>query len=102
MRFVMQVSMPLAKFNHAVSDGSVGKKMQKILEAMKPEAAYFTAVNGKRGGYFIVNMDSTSEIPRYAEPWFLTFDASVDFSPVMTPEDLAQSGLEQLGKEWGN
>jgi hypothetical protein len=95
------VSLPLDKFNAAVSDGSVGEKMGRILADLKPEAAYFTAVDGKRGGYLIIDMKNTSEIPKYAEPWFLYFDATVKFLPAMTPEDLQKAGLDKLGKKWG-
>lgn len=101
MRFVMEVSLPLEKFNAAVLDGSAGEKMGRILAELKPEAAYFTAVDGKRGGYLIVDLKNTSEIPKFAEPWFLNFDAKVSFSPCMTPDDLQKSGLEKLGKKWG-
>jgi hypothetical protein len=101
MRFVMNVSLPIEKFNAAVRDGSAGEKMRRILEDAKPEAVYFCANDGKRGGYLVVDMKDTSEIPRYAEPWFLYFDARVEFVPVMTPEDLAKAGLDQLGKKWG-
>ena len=102
MRFVMHVSIPVEKFNQAVRDGSAGKKVAKILDELKPEAAYFCAKDGKRGGFLIVNLSNTSEIPRFAEPWFLNFDATVEFLPAMTPDDLARAGLEELGKKWGN
>ena len=46
-------------------------------------------------------MKDASEIPKYAEPWFLLFDASVQFFPVMTPEDLKKAGLEKFAKKWG-
>jgi hypothetical protein len=101
MRFVMHVSLPVDRFNQAVRDGSAGKKIAQILEELKPEAAYFCAKDGKRGGFLIVNLANTSEIPRFAEPWFLNFDAAVEFLPTMTPEDLARAGLEDLGKKWG-
>jgi hypothetical protein len=101
MRFVMHISLPLEKFNQAVLDGSAGTKMAKILDDLKPEAAYFTAKDGKRGGVLIVDLAKASDIPRFAEPWFLYFDASVEFLPTMTPEDLARAGLDKLGKKWG-
>jgi hypothetical protein len=46
---LMIVSLPCEPFNSAVRDGSAGAKMQKILGAQKPEAAYFTDLKGKRG-----------------------------------------------------
>ena len=101
MRFVMHVSLPVEKFNQAVRDGSAGKKLAAILDELKPEAAYFCADAGKRGGYLIVDLSNPSDLPRFAEPWFLTFDATVEFLPTMTPDDLARAGLEELGKKWG-
>ena len=43
MRFLMHISLPAEKFNEALRDGSAGKKMTRILEEAKPEAAYFTS-----------------------------------------------------------
>jgi hypothetical protein len=100
MRFVLHVSFPVEKFNQAVRDGSAGKKMARILEDTKPEAAYFCAKDGRRGGFVIVNMSDAAEMARFAEPWFLHFDATVEFLPAMTPEDLQRAGLDQLAKKW--
>ena len=100
MRFLLHISLPVDKFNQAVRDGTVGEKMRRILEETKPEAAYFCAKDGKRGGFLVVNMSDASEIPRFAEPWFLLFDATVEFLPTMTPQDLQRAGLDQLGKQW--
>ena len=36
-----------------------------------------------------------------SEPFFLTFNASVEFHVVMSPDDLAQAGLDALGEKWG-
>jgi len=100
MRFVLHVSLPVEKFSQAVRDGTAGEKMRRILEDTKPEAAYFCAKDGKRGGYLIVNMNDTSEMPRLAEPWFLNFDATVEFMPAMTPQDLQRAGLDEIAKKW--
>jgi hypothetical protein len=101
MRFVMQVALPLEKLNQAVLDGSAGEKIARILEDAKPEAAYFFAVDeGKRGGVLIINMNDTAEIPKFAEPWFLYFDATVKFSPAMTPQDLERADLGKLAAKW--
>jgi hypothetical protein len=97
---LMNVEFPLEPFNSAVRDGSAGAKIRKIMEAIKPEAAYFTEQNGKRGGTLVVNVNSPSDIPSLAEPWFLTFHASVQFRVAMTPEDLGRAGLDTLGKQW--
>jgi hypothetical protein len=101
MRFIMHVSMPVEKFNEALRDGSAAKKLGRILEDAKPEAAYFTAKDGKRGGYIIVDVSNASDIPRLAEPWFLNFNATVEIMPAMVPEDLQKAGLDEIAKKWG-
>ena len=100
MRMLMHVHLPLEPFNTAVRDGSAGQKMKRILDATKPEAVYFCEHNGQRGGTLVVNLDDPSGIPALAEPWFLTFNANVEFRVAMTPEDLGRSNLEALGKQW--
>lgn len=100
MRMLMLVQLPLEPFNTAVKSGAVAAKMKQILDAIKPEGAWFTERNGQRGGVLVVNVDSPSDVPRLAEPWFLTFNAQVEFKIAMTPEDLGRAGLHELGKQW--
>jgi len=100
MRMLMNVTIPHHIFNAAVKNGTVGKKIGKILDAIKPEAVYFTEQNGQRGAVLVVDMPDSSKIPALAEPWFLTFEADVEFRPVMTPADLKKGGLDEIGKRW--
>ena len=100
MRMLMNVKIPHHTFNAAVKDGTVGTKLNKILEAIKPEAVYFTEQNGQRGAVLIVNVPNDAKIPALAEPWFLTFEADVEFRIAMTPDDLKHSGIDGMGKAW--
>jgi len=100
MRMLMHIQLPLEPFNTAVRDGTAGQKIQRILEAIKPEAAYFSEQNGRRGGTLVVNVKDPSDVPVLAEPWFLTFNAEIEFRIAMTPEYLSRSNLEALGKKW--
>ncbi len=101
MRVLVLAKLPVDVFNAAVRDGSAGGKIQKILEEQKPEAVYFTEFGGERAGVMIMDLADASGIPRIAEPWFLQFNAKLEIHPVMTPEDLARSGLDGMGKKWG-
>jgi hypothetical protein len=101
MRMIMHVYIPVDAFNAAVRDGSAGAKMQKILAQQKPEAAYFTEYQGQRSGILIVDLKGASQIPAFAEPWFLQFNARVELRPAMVAADLAAAGLEAIGKQWG-
>jgi len=100
MRMLMHIHLPLEPFNTAVRDGSVGQKMQRIMESIKPEAAYFSEQHGQRGGVLVVDVKEASDVPALAEPWFLLFNAQVEFRIAMTPEDLVKANLEALGKKW--
>jgi hypothetical protein len=100
MRMLLQAKIPPEKFNAAVKDGSIAKKMKEILEEIKAEAVYFTEYDGRRGAIMIINIENPSEVPKFAEPWFLLFNADVQFHIVMSPEDLGRAGLEALGKKW--
>ena len=94
------VSLPHDPFNAAVKDGTAGQKLSRILDEVKPEAVYFTEKDGKRTGLLVVDLPDASKIPALAEPWYLTFNASVEFKVVMTPGDLQKAGLDEIGRRW--
>lgn len=100
MRMLLHVRIPHKEFNAAVREGTAGSKLNRILEETKPEAVYFTEFNGQRGAIMIVDLADPSKIPAFAEPWFLTFNADVEFHAVMGPDDLKRAGLDALGKKW--
>jgi len=97
---LIQVTCPHEPFNAAVRNGTVGETMQRILDDMKPEAVYFTEIGGKRAAILIVDVPEPSKVPALAEPWFLSFNADVQFHAVMSPEDLGRAGLDKIGKKW--
>ena len=92
MRFLVKVTWDIEAGNKLVREGTLGSTVHSILEDLKPEAAYFLAQDGKRSGLFFVNLEDASQMPAVAEPWFLACNASVEFSPVMLPEDLEKAG----------
>lgn len=100
MRILLNVKIPHQPFNAAVKAGTAGAMLSRILEAIKPEAVYFTEQNGQRGAVLIVDLPDPSKIPALAEPWFLTFEADVEFRVVMSADDLKRAGLDELGKKW--
>ena len=103
MRFLVKVEFPVEKANALAKEGTLGKKIQAIIEEQKPEAAYFVAWNGKRCGFLFLDMQEPSELPAIAEPWFLAFNASLEAIPAMTVEDLAKAGpaIQQAVEKFG-
>ena len=73
------------------------------MEELNPEAAYFTDVDGARGGYLIVNMDDASQLPAMAESLSFGLGATIQVHLVMTAEDLqkATPALEQAAQKYG-
>lgn len=102
MRFLVKVSLPVEQSNAAFKSGKFAQIVQSIVAEMKPEAAYFTEENGKRGAYIFCDIQDVSQLPAVAEPWFLALNASVEFHPAMTPADLAKAGpaIEQAVKKY--
>lgn len=103
MRMLMQMTIPVEAGNEAARTGALGTTLKKFMESLKPEAAYFTSTHGERAGFFIFDMQDSSQIPTFAEPLFLAFNAKVTFFPVMSAEDLAKGmpGMEKAVKEYG-
>jgi len=100
MKILANIEFPLEPFNSMIRNGTIGATLGGILEAIKPEAAYFYSPNGCRGGTFIFNIDDVSQIPKIAEPFFLKFNAKFDYNLVMSPQDIAQAQLDDIGKKW--
>jgi hypothetical protein len=100
MKMLLMVEFPHEPFNALVRSGKIGDIMNRILETIKPEAAYFTEHDGMRSGIFLIDIVDPSEIPGYAEPFFLNFQANCKLRVVMSPQDLQNAGLEVLGEAW--
>ena len=100
MRMLMTVRLPHETFNAAVRDGSAGRKTEAILADVKPETVYFTEMGGRRTVLTIVDVESPAKVPALAEPWFLTYNADVEFHVVMGQQGLKEAGLDALGKKW--
>ncbi len=103
MRIMLSFRIDPEKGDALIKEGRIGETMESILEDLKPEAAYFTDVEGTRGGYLVVDIDDASQIPAMTEPLLLGVGATVQMHPVMTPEDLrgAAESLQQMGQKYG-
>ncbi len=104
MRILITFSINPEKGDQLIKEGRMGETMGSILEELRPEAAYFTDVEGTRGGFLVVNMEDGSQMPAMVEPLFLGVGATVHMQPVMTSEDLqgaAGEALQQMGQKYG-
>ena len=97
MRMMVRFTVPIEKGNKAFKDGSLKQIVETLMKKMKPEAAYFSALEGKRTGMLFVDLAEPSQIVEVAEPLFLNLDAAVEFIPVMNIEDL-DKGMMKAAK----
>ena len=91
MRMMLRVVLPVESANAVAASGKLGETVKKILDELKPEAAYFAEEAGQRTGYIFFDMKESSQIPSIAEPWFLAFNASLTLRPAMNLQDLASA-----------
>ena len=103
MRMMIKFSFPVDAGNAAIRTGKVEKVFQQLIEDLKPEAAYFHAVDGNRGGFFVVNMQGSSQIAEIAERLFFGVSAKIELVPVMTADDLRKglSGVQATIQRYG-
>ena len=103
MRCMLTFRVPPGEGNAAMKDGTLMPAFQSIMEELQPEAAYFTPIEGARGGYLIINMDDASQIPAITEPLFLGMGATVQVHPVFTLDDVPRitESIEQARQKYG-
>lgn len=88
MRMMLKFTLPIEKGNQAFNDGSLQATMESLMNKVKPEAAYFAPLEGKRAGMLFFDVAEPSQIVEYAEPLFLNLNAEVEIVPVMNADDL--------------
>ncbi len=81
MRVMARISAPVESGNQGVKDGTIGKLFQAAAERWKPEAMYFGTFEGRRTGFVVFDMADTSDMPSFAEPFFMGLNADVQFIP---------------------
>jgi hypothetical protein len=91
MRFLVRASVPVADGNKMVKDPKFLKNIEEYISKTKAEASYFFESDGLRTLAFIVDMQSSDDLPYIAEPLFQGFNAKVEVHPVMTLADLKKA-----------
>ena len=104
MRIMIKFAFPIDAGNEAIRSGKVEKVFRQIQEELKAEAAYFFPEGGERAGFFVVNMDQSSQVAEIAERFFFGLNARIEMVPVMTAEDLQKglSGIQEIVQRYGS
>src|SRR3712207_1497887 len=101
MRFMLTFSVLMEDGDAGIKVGGLGQTFETIIDELKLDAAYFGPIEGARVGYLVVNFDEPSQLPAMAEPLFLGLGATIQISPVFTPEELPTETLEQTAQKYG-
>jgi hypothetical protein len=97
MRTLLKATCEVEAGNKSIKDNTLADVMKSVIEKIQPEACYFLANEGCRSAFMVFDLKDPSDIPSIAEPFFLNMNAKVEFTPVMTAEEL-QKGLEKFQK----
>jgi hypothetical protein len=103
MQFIVKARIPLETGNQLMQDPSFGQKMDSVMQDLKPSAVYFTLENGQRTILMVVNIQSSHDLPAFAEPLWLAFKADVEFLIAMGQDDFAkaQPHIAKAVKKYG-
>ncbi|MFC9057672.1 hypothetical protein ACFTXB_06395 [Streptomyces sp. NPDC057074] len=96
MRVLLKATLDTEKANEALRSGKLHELISRTLDHVKPEAAYFGPLGGRRTALMVFDMQDSSELPPTGEPFFTELNAEVEVSPIMNADDL-RKGLSQLG-----
>jgi hypothetical protein len=91
MRIMIKFALPVEASNDAMRSGKLQRVFQQLVEDLKPEAAYFFPNGGERGGFFVVDMQESSQVAEYSEGFFFGLNAKIEMLPVMAAEDLQRA-----------
>ncbi len=95
MRTLIEIELDTATANQAITDGTLESNMGKMLDMLKPEAAYFFPRMGRRCALLVVDLPDEAAIVPTLEPAWLNLNADITMTPCMTADDL-RTGLGRL------
>ena len=100
VKVLFKISFPVERFNELARQGTAGQKLAAILEATKPESIYFTGNQSGRGAVAVYDLADGSQVPAMGEPWFLTFDAHIEYSVAISGQEMQKANLDDVIKRW--
>ncbi|MEW2415058.1 hypothetical protein AB0953_15230 [Streptomyces sp. NPDC046866] len=95
MRVMLRAHLDTMAANEGIKSGALPTVLQKLMDRIKPEAAYFGPSAGVRTCWMVFDMQDSSQMPPLLEDLFQQFNAEVEIAPVMDREGL-EKGLKAL------
>jgi hypothetical protein len=91
MRMMMRLTIPVEKGSEAMASGALDQTLDRILDTLKPEAAYFYLEAGQRAAMFVYNAERAEQMAEINEPIFAALNAAIEQQPVLTAADLGKT-----------
>ncbi|MGR4878925.1 DUF3303 family protein [Streptomyces sp. LARHCF249] len=91
MRVMLRAHFDTAATNEAIATGALPRAMKKLMDTVKPEAAYFGLHEGVRSCWIVFDLQDSAMMPSLTWDLFHEFNAEIEVGPVMRPEELAKA-----------
>ena len=88
MLLMMKFTIPVERGNMAAKDGRMEKAIESLVIATDAEAAYFTMIDGERGGYIFFEEADQAQLTQLNESLMAALDAAIEIVPVLSLDDL--------------
>ncbi|MFJ8017457.1 hypothetical protein [Streptomyces sp. NPDC096339] len=90
MRVMLRAHIDTAAGNEAIKSGALPQAIKKLMDTVKPEAAYFGLHEGVRSCWMVFELEDSWRLPPLFEDMFMQFNAEIEVGPVMNAEELAK------------
>lgn len=91
MRVMLRAHFDTAATNEGIKTGGLPQALKKLMDTVKPEAAYFGLHEGVRSCWIVFDLQDSAVLPSLTWDLFQEFNAEIEVGPVMRPEELAQA-----------
>ena len=97
MRMLLKAVLDTQAANEVFRSGAAAEALDRIQEALEPEALYGFVEDGQRAFFAVFDLADPSEIPVISEPLFQRANVKITLTPCMTLEDV-KKGIEEAAR----
>ncbi|MFG2878368.1 DUF3303 family protein [Streptomyces sp. NPDC048337] len=91
MRVMLRAHLDTAASNEGIKSGALPQAVKRLLEKVRPEAAYFGLHEGVRSCWIVFDLQDSATMPSLSWELFQDFNAEIEVGPVMTAEEMGKA-----------
>lgn len=91
MRVMLRAHIDTAASNEGIKSGALPQSMKKLMETVKPEAAYFGLHEGVRSCWIVFDLQDSGAVPALIWDLFNDYHAEIEIAPVLNAEDMTKA-----------